>query len=51
MRAGVKKFLEPLPRLRDGIRPRNTDRIEAQRARGFNQLGLQRVRCQKSRLA
>jgi hypothetical protein len=53
MGAFGKEALEPLRRLRDRIRPRNSDNVKAVGARGFDQRRLE-SRCavvQKSRSA
>ena len=49
--AGGEEVAQPLGRVRDRVRPRDTDHIEALRARGLGKRRLERGRAQKSRLA
>ena len=49
--AGGEEVAQPLGRVRDRVRPRDTDRVEALRARGLGERRLERGRGQKSRLA
>jgi hypothetical protein len=52
MRALGQKLLEPVLGLRYRLGPRDADRVEAVRARGFGERGFQRNRIiQKSRSA
>jgi hypothetical protein len=47
-----QEMLQPLQRLRDRVRPRDPDRVEAVLARSFRQRRLERCRvAQKSRSA
>jgi hypothetical protein len=51
MDAGGKELAQALRRVRDGIGPRDAERVEAKGAGLFGQRALGRVRRQKSRLA
>jgi hypothetical protein len=47
-----QEMLQPFQRLRDGVRPRDADDVEAVVARGLYERGLERYRIgQKSRSA
>jgi hypothetical protein len=51
MRAGIKKCAQARGGFRDGVRPRDADRVEAASLRSLCKLGFQRSRRQKSRSA
>ena len=51
VRAVGEEAAQPLGGLRDGVRPRDADGVEAVRARGVGERGLERGRRQKSRSA
>jgi hypothetical protein len=51
MRAGLEKSAQAPGGLRDGVRTRNADGVEAVLARGLRKFRFQRFRRQKSRSA
>jgi hypothetical protein len=51
MDAGSQELPQPFGRARDGIGPRDAERVEAERAGLFGERALGRGRRQKSRLA